>query len=157
MKIILARGILISIISISLLIPVILRAQTKSADPWEWDNIVYTDGKKTDNSEIAYSGGDPVTVFFLGGIRFYQKTLSNKRMYKCPNYPSCSRFGYESISRFGLWGVLMTVDRLFYRENNSQYYYYRLIELEDGFRFYDPPDNNYIFDKSKWSLQKSNF
>jgi uncharacterized protein len=38
----------------------------------------------------------------LGAIRLYQLTLSNVIPSTCRFEPSCSRYGYEAISRYGL-------------------------------------------------------
>lgn len=38
----------------------------------------------------------------LGAIRLYQLTLSNIIPSTCRFEPSCSRYGYEAISRYGL-------------------------------------------------------
>ena len=49
----------------------------------------------------------------LGAIRLYQLTLSNLFHSACRFEPSCSRFGYEAISRHGiLRGGWMTVKRV---------------------------------------------
>lgn len=37
----------------------------------------------------------------LGAIRLYQLTLSNVFPSTCRFEPSCSRYGYEAISRYG--------------------------------------------------------
>ncbi|MFI5268752.1 MAG: membrane protein insertion efficiency factor YidD [Chloroflexota bacterium] len=38
----------------------------------------------------------------LGAIRLYQLTLSNLFPSTCRFEPSCSRYGYQAISRYGL-------------------------------------------------------
>lgn len=48
----------------------------------------------------------------LGLIRFYQTTLSSQWGAHCNFYPSCSRFGYQAIDKYGLfWGSLIISDR----------------------------------------------
>jgi hypothetical protein len=124
--------------------------------PWDWDNLKYTSpGQAPPPSADLLPEGNPVKVFLLGGIKFYQNNISRlRRGQRCPSWPSCSRFGYQSISKYGLWGFFMTIDRLYYRENNDQLYFYALTGSSDGFRFYDPPSNNYIFDKKKWRFKE---
>jgi putative membrane protein insertion efficiency factor len=39
----------------------------------------------------------------LGVIRLYQLTLSRALAPTCRFEPSCSRYGYEAISRYGMW------------------------------------------------------
>ncbi|MDE3076389.1 MAG: membrane protein insertion efficiency factor YidD [Chloroflexota bacterium] len=49
----------------------------------------------------------------LGAIRLYQLTLSQLFPSTCRFEPSCSHYGYEAISRYGiLRGGWMTVKRL---------------------------------------------
>lgn len=49
----------------------------------------------------------------LGAIRLYQLTLSNLFPSTCRFEPSCSRYGYEAINRYGLFrGGWMTLRRL---------------------------------------------
>lgn len=123
-------------------------------DPWEWDRIKSLEDVHTNRYINSYEGGDPLIISFLSFIRFYQIFISPRLKQRCPCYPSCSRFSYESISRYGIWGVFMMIDRLFYRENNEMHNFNKLIKIDDRYRFYDPPENNYIFDKSKWRLIK---
>jgi putative membrane protein insertion efficiency factor len=39
----------------------------------------------------------------LGLIRLYQKTLARVLPPACRFYPSCSRYGYEAIERYGFF------------------------------------------------------
>ncbi len=39
----------------------------------------------------------------LGLIRLYQMTLSRVLPPTCRCEPSCSRYGYEAIARYGVW------------------------------------------------------
>jgi putative membrane protein insertion efficiency factor len=49
----------------------------------------------------------------LGAIRLYQLTLSNLVPSTCRFEPSCSRYAYQAIQRYGLpRGGLMAVRRL---------------------------------------------
>jgi hypothetical protein len=49
----------------------------------------------------------------LGFIRFYQKSISPGWPGHCRFQPTCSRYGYEAIERYGvLKGVLLTAWRL---------------------------------------------
>ncbi|GEM_PF-457845 len=54
-----------------------------------------------------------VKINFLLLIRFYQKGLSEKNPADCNFYPSCSRYGYYAIKKYGgLKGTLMALDRI---------------------------------------------
>ena len=49
----------------------------------------------------------------LGAIRLYQLTLSNVIPSTCRFEPSCSHYGYEAISRYGLLrGAWLSARRL---------------------------------------------
>lgn len=49
----------------------------------------------------------------MGAIRLYQKTLSPLLPPSCRFEPSCSRYAYTAIERFGLWrGGWMAAKRL---------------------------------------------
>lgn len=96
---------------------------------------------------------DPLRIVLLQGIRFYQKRLSVRHGLRCPSYPSCSRFAVQALRRYGLWGVLMTIDRMYYREHDDMHAFHGVILTDDGYRFYDPPENNWILDKSRWRLK----
>lgn len=45
----------------------------------------------------------PLTYFALGLIRFYQRFISPGLPPSCRFEPSCSRYTYATIERFGLW------------------------------------------------------
>ncbi len=49
----------------------------------------------------------------LGLIRMYQWTLSPLLGNACRYYPSCSRYTYEAVQRFGAWrGSWMGIKRI---------------------------------------------
>lgn len=49
----------------------------------------------------------------LALIRLYQQTLSRVTPPSCRFYPSCSQYGYEAISRYGIFkGGWLTVRRI---------------------------------------------
>lgn len=96
---------------------------------------------------------DSLRILLLAGIRFYQRHLSSPGGLRCPSWPSCSRFAALSIRRYGVWGVLMAIDRMYYREHDDMHGFHGVILTDDGYRFYDPPENNWIFDKSRWRLK----
>lgn len=82
-------------------------------------------------------------------IRFYQKKISPLYGPRCLFYPSCSEFCRKSIKRYGfLWGTLMTVDRLFYRESRGSMRYYPYLEEMDVHA--DPVHHNFIFKRADY-------
>lgn len=56
---------------------------------------------------------DEIKFFTIMGIRFYQFTLSGQQGDVCQFKPSCSRFAYSAIHKYGaFWGFLLATDRL---------------------------------------------
>lgn len=92
---------------------------------------------------------NPVKIVVNAGINIYQKLISSAQGDVCNFSPSCSNFARQSISEYGiLWGSLMTADRLM-RCQPGAYKYYNIYyrEIKDG-RLYDPPKNNYIWERT---------
>ncbi|WP_143536769.1 membrane protein insertion efficiency factor YidD [Rubricoccus marinus] len=78
-------------------------------------------------------------------LRYYQREVSPRMARPCPAWPSCSMYARYSVGRWGLVpGSLMTIDRLFFRENaafvgGQTTFTFR---LDGRTRVYDPPDAN---------------
>ncbi|MGC9363327.1 MAG: membrane protein insertion efficiency factor YidD [Fidelibacterota bacterium] len=67
-------------------------------------------------------------------IRIYQKSISSQDLPSCVFHPSCSRFAFGAIERFGpVKGILLAGDRLL-RCNPFAHNYYKF----DGEKFSDP-------------------
>ncbi|MCF7911336.1 MAG: membrane protein insertion efficiency factor YidD [Candidatus Cloacimonetes bacterium] len=63
-----------------------------------------------------------LTILFM--IRTYQNYISSQQNSVCTFTPSCSRFGYYSIRKYGFfYGVLMTSDRFLRCHGFSADYY----------------------------------
>lgn len=62
----------------------------------------------------------------------------------CPMYPSCSAYGERAVREDQLLGLLLLVDRLFYREtgNLARKYMVAPSYLSDAMRFFDPYDDS---------------
>jgi hypothetical protein len=79
-------------------------------------------------------------------IGFYQNNISTRSIDRCPFYISCSHYAYIAISKYGLFpGICFFIDRNFYRENITSFYYYELRENDDGILKLD--DSFYILGK----------
>lgn len=76
-------------------------------------------------------------------LLYYQKDVVPRMSRPCPAWPSCSMYARYSVARWGLVpGTLMTIDRLFFRENaafmgGQTAFPFR---LDGRTRIYDPPD-----------------
>ena len=79
-------------------------------------------------------------------ITFYQNNISPYDGPRCMLTPTCSQFYKEAHSQYGfIWGTLMTIDRLFYREGQSSLKYYRYNSSKGTYE--DPVYHNYIFNR----------
>jgi uncharacterized protein len=95
----------------------------------------------------------PATVLSIALVRGYQTIFSHYRAGDCPFEPSCSRYGLLALQRHGpFWGWLMTLDRIFYRENSGMYRNYPRISVGRWDKPYDPPTFDYIWDPVPWPL-----
>jgi len=73
-------------------------------------------------------------------IRIYQNGISSQDLPACVFHPSCSRFAFGAIERYGLFrGILLAGDRLL-RCNPFAHNYYQF----DGEKFSDPVTNYQI-------------
>lgn len=96
---------------------------------------------------------EPLKVLSIGFIRFYQTYLSRFRKGDCPFHPSCSRYGLRAIHDYGwVWGWLMIVDRIFYREGGNIYSDYPKVRIHGEMRPYNPPRYDYIWADPLWPL-----
>jgi hypothetical protein len=88
-------------------------------------------------------------------IHLYQLHVSPKQGSRCPAYPSCSSFALQSIERYGWFqGVLMTLERLYYRESPDMLSQknYEVIEIHGDWKIYDPAEANNIFGHHDWRV-----
>lgn len=90
-----------------------------------------------------------VRINFLLLIRFYQRGLSEKNPSECNFYPSCSRYGFYAIKKYGgIKGSLMALDRII-RCNPWAYTANYPVDYEHQ-KLFDPVEKNdtfnFIFD-----------
>jgi len=82
-------------------------------------------------------------------IRFYQENISQHDGARCLYYPTCSAFYREAVKQYGfVWGSIMVVDRMVYREDPASMRHYDLIEERESYS--DPVCHNYIFEASDY-------
>jgi hypothetical protein len=147
----------ILIIFLTALFPAFARSAQAEWGPWNWDAekaIICTGNCPVPEVEAREVPtpveGHPLKVITNGVVRFYQVHLNKHRTTKCPMYPVCSRFAILSLRKYGpVMGTLMTLDRLYYRENNSMSDFYQSFKIDGFYKYYDPPENNYIFTDEK--------
>ena len=80
-------------------------------------------------------------------VAFYQRRISPHDGPRCLFYPTCSAFYQQAVGRYGaVWGTLMTLDRLLYRERHGSMKRYPYDE--ERRRHLDPVEHNFIFDRT---------
>ena len=65
-------------------------------------------------------------------INFYQSDISTQSVSRCPFKTSCSNFAKIAVSRYGIFGLAMFIDRYYYRENIESFRHYRLVKNNNG-------------------------
>ncbi|MCK6600392.1 MAG: membrane protein insertion efficiency factor YidD [Bacteroidetes bacterium] len=66
-------------------------------------------------------------------VKFYQAQIGPNSVTRCPYYTSCSNFTLNAIRKYGvLTGFAFFIDRAWYREHDSMYFYYSLRVRQDG-------------------------
>lgn len=86
-----------------------------------------------------------VRIVSLGAIDFYRNVASPVSSSRCGFYPSCSTFGRQAVSEYGVAsGIMMIGDRLtrcnFFKEPGNDYF------LLPGGRLFDPVSANTLAD-----------
>jgi putative component of membrane protein insertase Oxa1/YidC/SpoIIIJ protein YidD len=82
-------------------------------------------------------------------LRFYQENISSHDGPRCLFYPTCSQFAGQAVKEHGLFiGVLMTIDRMVYREDPLSLQYYIYDEEKD--RYHDPVHHSNIFNETDY-------
>jgi len=79
---------------------------------------------------------------------------------RCPMYPSCAAYAEKAIRRHGLLGLMIFVDRLFYRESGRLQNRYMLAprRYSRNRRFYDPLEDTLpLFRAKRPSLLQEDF
>lgn len=110
--------------------------------PWEPEDIkpIYEF-----NAEMEFKIS-PFAILADNLITYYQKKISPNSISRCPFYISCSNFADQAIDKFGLpMGILLFIDRNFYRENIAAFKHYEL--REDGSGRLRLDDSFYIYGK----------
>jgi len=84
------------------------------------------------------------TKLITGSIKVYRVLISSHQPDVCNFVPSCSHFGYEAISKYGIKGILMTFDRLercnYFAWFVAGKYYSVIYDSVRGYKLYDPVD-----------------
>lgn len=117
---------------ILLLICGIVTASARDRSQWTdyWEKPI----EQTRHPKVAEQVPDFFQSAALVWIRIYQKSISSQDLPSCVFHPSCSRFAFGAIERFGpVKGILLAGDRLL-RCNPFAHHYYKF----DGEKFSDP-------------------
>ena len=110
---------------------------------WDWG---WTASEPWAEDALLHELDLPEGSFAERAIGYYQRDVVPVMDRPCPAWPSCSMYTRYSMARFGfLPGLLMGVDRMFFRENRAfvdgegTAFTFR---LDGRSRVYDPPDAN---------------
>ena len=116
----------------------------------EWDAAIVPDRYSKESLEKGFAEETSVLkILGLGIVRLYQLNLSGKTGTECNFYPSCSRYGFMAIKKYGaIKGGVMAADRVLRCHNYSSTAGY---EIDYGRGLLSDPveDNNtlnFIFD-----------
>jgi len=113
----------------------------------EWEDKPAEDRYSQENLNAALAGETSSgKIAGLSLIRLYQVFLSGKTGGECVFYPSCSRYGFFAIKKYGaIKGAIMSTDRLFRCHAWSHEYGYQFdsdrsllldpVEANDTFNF----------------------
>ncbi len=90
-------------------------ALVKASWECEWEEKQPPDVYSEENISRAFFDEESFgKITALGLIRLYQVTLSGRTGTECNFYPSCSRYGFFAIKKYGaIKGIIMANDRLF--------------------------------------------
>ncbi|MBL7998749.1 MAG: membrane protein insertion efficiency factor YidD [Candidatus Kapabacteria bacterium] len=92
-----------------------------------------TERKETQTVHSVDTIPPAFTDFLIGGlISSYQSNAKETSVGRCPYATSCSAFGKDVFHRYGMIGLLLFLDRYFFREHNFIGLYYPLKELANG-------------------------
>lgn len=90
------------------------------------------EGRPSGSAHKSFSTVSVITGFADNLIKVYQTDISRNSISRCPFKISCSNFAREAISRYGLVGFLMFIDRYYYRENMQSFSLYPLVDVGEG-------------------------
>jgi len=83
-----------------------------------------------DASTVSF---DPILAAYDKAVELYRTASDRDSVHRCAFGVSCSHFADRALHRYGVEaGLIVFVDRYFYRENQMTRYYYPLVELPDG-------------------------
>ncbi len=86
----------------------------------------------------------PLRLLVRAAIGLYRDHMSGHSISRCPFAVSCSRFAAEAVERHGAVGLLLFIDRYFYREHAFAFNHYPFRILHGGFLKLD--DTPYLGD-----------
>jgi len=121
------------------------------ADGWAW-GWSEPDTTWAENA-LLHTIDLPDHAFGERALGYYQRDVVPRMARPCPAWPSCSMYARYSVARWGLVpGTLMTLDRLFFRENaaftrGETAFTFR---LDGRTRIYDPPDATVASSLDDW-------
>ena len=100
-----------------------LSGQAPALEPDAWEPDATGKGFAPKRAEEPESAMDVWLAKAL--IRFYQTDIGPNSISRCPFLVSCSNFAMQAIEKYGFFpGILLFIDRIYYRENSAAYLFY---------------------------------
>ncbi|RKX95089.1 MAG: hypothetical protein DRP84_05270 [Spirochaetes bacterium] len=121
-----------TIIIYIIIVSFLLFAENAFSDDLNAFNVLKPKSSLTDKNSLTFAI-----------VTWYQSKISSRNGPKCMFYPTCSDFFKKASRKYGIiLATLMTVDRMFYRENYKSMRFYRY--LPSYGLYYDPIENHFI-------------
>jgi len=133
-----------------------LVAESSAQDEWNWGwDHPPEQASSINHFQTAINSPTAEKSIYSKLIWFYKRKVSPVQAIHCPCYPSCSTFTLYSMQKYGFFlGLLMGIDRLYFRENREilNKIHYWPIHITGRIFAYDPPEANFIFEKKDWRI-----
>ena len=125
-----------------------LSAQDRTSEPEAWEPDALVGTPVFPGTGLSEQALHPEIAIDL--IRFYQANIGPNSVSRCPFLISCSNFALQAIEKYGfLPGILLFIDRIYYRENPHAAFYYpkrrnnqNYLKLDDSFFLYGSNDHD---------------
>jgi hypothetical protein len=117
---------------VAVFVPVLVTRAARAAEPADepWEPALATPSPPP---APAPSGFAPVADLALAAIDHYRSAIGPKSIARCPYLCTCSAFARRAIEVHGfVLGLVLFVDRFFYRENRQLVQHYEPVIGDDG-------------------------
>jgi putative component of membrane protein insertase Oxa1/YidC/SpoIIIJ protein YidD len=85
-----------------------------------------------DISPPASSQFSLITHTLIKAINYYQEKISPQSISRCPFEISCSNFAKKAIEKKGVFGLIIFLNRYYFRENAECFSKYKIVQTQEG-------------------------